>query len=273
MASMDWNKQGGAGPAAYQDFLVPGMFTPFAERLVAGVGVTAGARVLDIACGTGIVTRIAAQAAGPGGAVTGVDLGEPMLEVARAQQSPDNAAPIEYLQGSADALPAPDDSFDVATCHHGLQFFPDRVAALRDARRALKPGGKIAVGCWSGADGGPVGFMAVGDALDKHVSEEAGAMIRSPFSISIDDLANLLTEAGFSDVQTSTPTQTVTFASHAEFAPRAIAAGPLASLFAAVDETRRDAVRAAVAEALAPYATDDGGLAFTMTSNVAIGTA
>jgi SAM-dependent methyltransferase len=269
MTSMDWNAQGGSGPTAYQDFLVPGMFTPFAQKLVAAVGVQPGATVLDIACGTGIVTRFAAQAAAPGGAVTGVDLGEPMLEVARAQPPPDGAAPIEYLQGSADALPVPDDGFDVATCHHGLQFFPDRVAALREARRALKPGGRLAVGCWQGG----AGFWAISDALTAHISDEAGAMMRSPFSIDGEELQRLFEEAGFSDIEISAPSGRTTFASHADFAPRAIAAGPIAGIYATVSEESRAAVTRDVAQALEPYATPDGGVAFEMTSNVAIGSA
>jgi len=273
MTSMDWSAQGGSGPAVYQAFLVPAMFTPFGERLIADVGVAEGARVLDIACGTGVITRLAAGAAGPTGAVTGVDLGPPMLAVAREQPAPDGAAPIEYLEGGAEALPVPDDSFDVATCHHGLQFFPDRVAALREARRALRPGGRIALGCWSSADGGPAGLMAVGDALERHVGEEAGAMMRSPFSVSVEDLAQLLGEAGFNDIETSTPMMTVTFTEHRDFAPRAISAGPIQPLFAAASEDARAAVTAEVAQALEPYATGDGGVAFPITSNVAIATA
>jgi SAM-dependent methyltransferase len=273
MTSMDWSAQGGSGPAVYQDFLVPAMFTPFAEQLVAAVGVAEGARVLDIACGTGIVTRFAAQAAGPGGAVTGVDLGPPMLAVAREQASPDGSAPIEYLEGSADAMPVPDAAFDVATCHHGLQFFPDRVAALRDARRALRPGGRIAVGCWSGTEGSAAGFLAIDDALERHVSAEAGAMMRSPFSVSVEELERLLGEAGFSDIETSMPTMDATFAAHEDFAPRAISAGPIAPLYAAVAEDARAAVAAEVAAALEPYATGDGRVTFPMRSNVAIATA
>ncbi len=269
MTSMDWNAQGGSAPASYQDFLVPGMFTPFAQRLVEAVGVAPGARVLDIACGTGVVTRIAAAAAGPSGAVTGVDLGEPMLEVARAQQPPENAAPITYLQGSADALPVQDDSFDVATCHHGLQFFPERVDALRDARRALKPGGRLAVGCWQSG----VGMQILDDALERHISQEAADMMRSPFSVSVEELRRLLEEAGFDDVQTSTPTLMTTFSAHEDFGPRALAAGPIQPLFAAASDEARETLRKQVAEALQPYATPDGGVAYEMTSNVAIGVA
>jgi ubiquinone/menaquinone biosynthesis C-methylase UbiE len=272
MTSMDWNAQGGSGPETYQEFLVPGMFTPFAERLIADVGVAEGDRVIDIACGTGVVARIAAVAAGEDGAVTGVDLGQPMLDVARARPGRADAAPIKYVQGSADALPVEDASFDVATCHHGLQFFPDRLAALRDARRVLRPGGRIGIGCWSANDSA-AGLIAISEALQRHVSEEAGAMMRSPFSVSVEELATLLEDAGFENIETSTPRITTTFTSHAEFAPRAIAAGPIAAQFAAVDESVRAAVTAEVRDALEPYATADGGVAFPMVSNVAIAAA
>ncbi len=265
---MDWNAQGGSGPAVYEDFLVPAMFRPFAELLVADAGVAEGDHVLDIACGTGIVARLAAHAAGPTGAVTGVDLGPPMLAVAREQAGPEGSAPIEYLEGSADALPVPDAAFDVATIHHGLQFFPDRAAALRDARRALKPGGGIAIGCWASS----VGFQILDDALERHISLEAAEMMRSPFSVSREDLERLLGEAGFSDIRTSAPTLTTTFDEHAEFAPRALAAGPIAPMFAAASDEARAAVTTEVAAALEPYASD-GRVSYEMTSNVAIATA
>ena len=156
MTSMDWSAQVGDGPAEYQNFLVPGMFTPFAARLVADLEITPGSDVLDVACGTGVVSRLAARAAGPTGTVTGVDIGPAMLAVARSQPAESGSAPITYQEGSALELPLADGSFDCAVCHQGFQFFPDRVAAIRELRRVLRSGGRAAIACWTGLDETPV---------------------------------------------------------------------------------------------------------------------
>ena len=148
MASMDWGTQSASAPATYQEFLVPAMFAPFAERLVEHGCVRPGSRVLDVACGTGVVSRAAAILAGTGGSVAGVDLGEPTLAIARSHPAEENAAPIDYAQADAAALPFDADDFDVALCQQGLQFFPERAAALAEMRRVLKPGGRVAVATW-----------------------------------------------------------------------------------------------------------------------------
>src|SRR4051812_8686734 len=99
MTTMDWSAQGGSGPENYQRFLVPAMFDPFAATFVVKAGIETGSRVLDIACGTGAASRAAARRAGPDGSVTGVDLGEPTLAVARSFDPEPGAAPIRFLQG------------------------------------------------------------------------------------------------------------------------------------------------------------------------------
>src|SRR5262249_60545343 len=100
-----------------------------------------GDRVVDVACGTGIVARIAAARVGPSGVVVGVDLNPGMLNVARSVSLTDSrsAAPIQWQEASADKLPFPGESFDIVYCQLGLQFFADRPAALREMRRVLGP--------------------------------------------------------------------------------------------------------------------------------------
>src|SRR4051794_40596887 len=181
MATMDWSAQGGSGPAKYQEFLVPAMFTPFAETLVEQAGVGEGSNVLDVACGTGAASRAAARRAGPSGSVTGVDLGEPTLAVARAQPVDDGAAPIAWLQADATELPVEDGAFDVGLCQQGLQFFPDKGAALAEMHRALKPGGRLAIATWTSIERTPV--AAIVEALERHVDREAASVIGSPFAL------------------------------------------------------------------------------------------
>lgn len=266
----DWSAQVGSAPEVYHDFLVPGVFTPFAEKLLDAAGVAPGARVLDVACGTGVVTRLAAQRAGAAGAVTGVDMTEPMLAVARAQPAEEGGAPITYIQGDAAELPVEDDAVDVVTCHHGLQFFPDRVAALREARRALVPGGTLAVGCWGPPETVPP-FAALIDALGRHMGEESGAAMTAPFTLgNPDTLRAAIDEAGLREVDVHQDTLEASFDTHTDFAPRALAAGPLAGAFADAPPETRAAITADVAEALSEYATPEGGLRARLTSTVAI---
>jgi ubiquinone/menaquinone biosynthesis C-methylase UbiE len=268
MASMDWSTQSASAPATYQEFLVPAMFAPFAKRLVEHGCVRPGSRVLDVACGTGVVSRAAAILAGTGGSVAGVDLGEPTVAIARSHPAEENAAPIDYAQADAAALPFDADDFDVALCQQGLQFFPDRAAALAEMRRVLKPGGRVAVATWKDIE---PPFTAIADALERHVSTEAAQMMYSPNALGDGaTLAGLMSDAGFREVAVIDETIECTWASHPEFARRYIAASPIASVFAAAPGHSQQAVSDEVAERLAPHATAEGSLRMPMTSNVAV---
>jgi SAM-dependent methyltransferase len=269
MASMDWSKQVGDGPANYQGFLVPGMFTPFAARLIADLEIAPGSAVLDVACGTGVVTRFAARATGSTGTVTGVDIGPPMLAVARSQSAEPDSAPITYLEGSALDLPLADRSFDFATCHHGFQFFPDRVGAALEIHRVLRHGGRVAIACWTGLEETPV-FRAIRDSLRVAVSEEAGQMMNSPFSVPAAELTTLLETAGFTAAGVERVELMASFPGVPDFGARVIAAGPVAAQFNLAPVVAREAVAAAVAEAAEQY-TDADTVSFPMYSNVASG--
>jgi SAM-dependent methyltransferase len=160
-----------------------------------------------------------------------------------------------------------DASFDVAICQQGLQFFPDKPAALAEMRRALRPDGRLAVATWTDVEQNP--FHAVIQALEKHLGEESAQVLNSPFRVRADELERLVTDAGFGDVQVVQETQECAWAATPEeFAARTIAAGPLAQTFAAAPEEVRAAVAADAAGALRPHATG-GGIRMPMTSNVA----
>jgi ubiquinone/menaquinone biosynthesis C-methylase UbiE len=271
--ALDWSDQGASGAEMYASFMVPAMFTPFAGWLLDAAGVEEGHAVLDVACGTGAIAREAARRTGPGGRVTGVDLAPGMLAVARATPAEAGAAAITYLEGSADQLPVDDASFDAATCHHGLQFFGDRDRALRELRRALRAGRRAAVACWGPVELQPH-YFALGEALRRHVGDEAAELTWSPFAYGdADVLAGLVAGAGFSDVRVERETKPVVYASHRDFARNIIAGGPLAARFAQAPAADQEAVATDVAEATRHLRTDDGRLASEMTSLVAIGTA
>jgi len=263
---MRWADQDRSGSSEYQDFMVPAMFTPFAPLIVQAAGVAPGSRVLDLACGTGAVSREAARVAGVDGAVIGVDLGEPMLAVARAQPAEPGAAPIAYRQGVAGALPLDDASVDALVCHHGFQFFDDRPRALREMIRVLVPGGRLAIATWGAPECHPH-FEALGNALERHLGPEMAAVIRAPYVLGDPDgLGALLRDAGLDDVAVALVQRPTVFASAADFARRVIAAGPLAERFAAAPAAQREAVGAEVAAAMASRTTPDGQLASSMTA-------
>jgi SAM-dependent methyltransferase len=148
---------------AYEQYLVPPIMAPYADDLVAGV--MSGDRVLDVACGTGIVAR---RAAARGAHVTGADLNEQMLEVARSI-----APEIRWIEADAADLPLADGAFDVVLCQQGLQFMPDPAAALAEMRRVLAPGGRLTVSVWRPCEA----YERLAGLLDP----ENAAIARSPF--------------------------------------------------------------------------------------------
>ena len=132
----------GSGPEAYERHLVPAIFAPWATVLLELARLQPGERVLDAACGTGVVARAATSRVGAAGTVTGVDLNPGMLDVARAVSGEAGQA-IAWREGDLAALPFADGAFDVVLCQQGLQFFPDCLAALQEMRRVLVPGGQL----------------------------------------------------------------------------------------------------------------------------------
>lgn len=136
------------GARRYQETLVPLMFAPSARQLVAAAKLPAGAHVLDVATGTGVVARTAAQAVGATGRVTALDVTESMLAVARSQPAASGAAPIEYIQSTIEDAPLPPGAFHAAFCQQALQFFEDPSRALAGIRKALGPEGRLHVALW-----------------------------------------------------------------------------------------------------------------------------
>lgn len=151
-------------PEMYERWLVGPLFRPFAEMTLDELRLSPTDRVLDIACGTGIVARVAKERLGDAGHVVGVDLSPDMLTVARA------AAPsIDWREGNANALPLREgEQFDVVICQQGLQFFPDKPAAAAEMRRAVATGGRLAVTTWR-SDGEVPFFRDLRVIAERHV--------------------------------------------------------------------------------------------------------
>ena len=119
----------GSAAERYERHLVPTLFEPWAKNIIGCARLQPGERTLDIACGTGVVARHVAQQIGDSGSITGIDLNEGMLEMARAQAEK-MGAKVEWRQGDAGALPFADAGFNVVLCQQGLQFFPDKISRI-----------------------------------------------------------------------------------------------------------------------------------------------
>ena len=162
-----WHLSGNAAEQ-YEKISARYILGPWAPSLIEAAEIQRDERVLDIGCGTGVVTRAAAKKLGPAGHVTGLDLNKGMLEVARSLgvSGSDN---ISWVQNSAIEIEFPDDSFDVVLCQQGLQFFPDQRKALRETYRVLRGGGRTYFSVWRGAS--PYND-ALGGALSQHIDQD-----------------------------------------------------------------------------------------------------
>lgn len=252
-------------PDAYERWLVGPLFRPWAEVLIKRMALAAGDRLLDVACGTGIVARLAKEQLGNEGRVVGIDLSPQMLAVARAV-----APRIDWREGNAGALPLDDgERFDVVICQQGLQFFPDRLAAVREMRRALVPGGRLAVATWRPLDENPC-FRDLHQVAERHV----GIIVDQRHAFGDPAvLQALLGDAGFRDLRMEGMSRAVRLSDGAMFLRLNTMAlvGMSAASKALGDEERARVVAAIVSDsaaALAPY-TDREGLQFDITTNVA----
>ena len=154
-------------------------FERLATLLMDAAGVQPGECVLDVACGTGIVARLAAARVKPSGSVFALDINPAMLDIGR-RLAAERGLAIEWRLGDAHALPFPQASIDVVLCQQGLQFFSDKAAALREMARVVSPGGRIALAVF----GGPNRFiLALAEALKKYADEKSVAQCLAPFAL------------------------------------------------------------------------------------------
>jgi SAM-dependent methyltransferase len=145
MTNKDDSKFEGSIPRLYDRYMVPLIFEPYADDIATRVVALAPKRVLELAAGTGVVTRHLAQRLPAGTTIVATDLNQPMLdEAARVGTS----RPVEWRQADAMQLPFPDASFDAVVCQFGAMFFPDKAKAFAEARRVLRPGGHLLLNVW-----------------------------------------------------------------------------------------------------------------------------
>ncbi len=261
------------GMRDYDEVLVPRMFTPWGNILLDTVGVDSANIALDVACGPGTVARLLSERVGPSGRVTGADLSSAMLEIARERGAPSEGGAIDWVECPADALQVDDHIFDVIVCQQGLQFFPDKPAALREMHRAGRHGARLGVACWAPIDESPM-FAAMARALDACFGEDAGNSYRAgPFGLTDGgELARLVEDAGFRDVRVERLTMPVTFDDAVAQLITMAAFMPTAALLLALDDTQAAQFVAVVEGELGSMLDGDSVTADT-TTHLALATA
>jgi ubiquinone/menaquinone biosynthesis C-methylase UbiE len=252
----------------YERLLVPAVTALWAADLVARAGVRRGDRVLDIACGTGIVARAAHERVGKEGTVTGLDINPAMLAVARSQ-----TADVQFVRGSALALPFDDAAFDVVLCQFGLQFFPNRATALAEMRRVLTVGGRLGASVYGPIEHNPA-TLALAQALDHHLGTGASQTKRAEHVLAYPALVEKLAgDAGFADISLTTETKLVRFSSAPEWVNVQLTATPLASLLAErlARPGMTERITSSVVDALQRYEVP-GGLEFPVEAHILLAT-
>ena len=180
-----------AAARAYEELHVPALFEEWADRVLDAARVGFDDRVLDVACGTGVLSRAAMRRVGPGGAVTGLDPNDGMLAVA-AELEP----AVRWEAGTAESLPFPDASFDAVVSQFGMMFFTDRQKAIAEMLRVLKPGGAFAVAVWDALERQPSYAIEV-DLLQRLGGDAAADALRAPFVLGDPDaLVELFQSSG-----------------------------------------------------------------------------
>ncbi|HEX9095434.1 MAG TPA: class I SAM-dependent methyltransferase [Candidatus Dormibacteraeota bacterium] len=257
----------GSIAGTYEEIYVPRIFVPWAGLLLERAALRPGEAVLDIATGPGTVARIAAEQVGPQGRVVGADFSEAMIAIARTKAPVASAAKIEYVVSPAAPLAVDDAAFDVVTCQQGLQFFPDRAAAVREMRRALKPGGRVVAAVWREIALQPsfaVLDAALRECLPADQAEPYGAPFRWP---SASALKNAFTDHGFIGVSVTELRHPLTYEGGIAQVIATLAASPIAGTIAGLDADTGSRLRSAAARHLTPLLAD-GQVRTQMVSNL-----
>jgi SAM-dependent methyltransferase len=236
------------------------MAQPVTDWYLRAVRAAPGQAILDVACGTGLPALALAERVGASGRVVAVDVSPKMLAATERNARALGLANLEPREASAAAIGGPDAMFDAVTCKDGLMFCPDVVAALRELRRVLKPGGRYAFSVWAEPEANPL-FATLFGVLAEFVPSPAAAPdAPGPFRLAApDEFERVLRAAGFVDVAIDRVAMTWAFTSAAEhWEALCDLAGPLERAVTTLPQPDLARLKQKLAEAISPFATADG---------------
>lgn len=238
----------------YDEFYLPALFKQWVGVVLAVAGIGSGDKVLDVACGTGVLAMAAAERVAPDGSVVGLDINKGMLTIAQSKNSA-----IEWKHGQAEHLPFPDNHFDRVVSQFGLMFFDDRSAAILEMRRVLKPGGRLAVSVWDSLDNTP-GYAAVTSVLQRLFGDQAANALRVPFRLGdAQILHSLFADSGLSGLEVRTQPGTAVFPSLETWIYTDVRGWTLAEM---IEEAQFDLLLAEAESELKRFVSEDGLVTF-----------
>lgn len=255
----------GDGPRIYEEVMVPLWFGRWAEALIDQLSLRNAERVLDVACGTGVTTRLTRARIGPDGSVAGLDVNAPMLA-----QAKELAGDLDIAWIASDVCDSglPSESYDVILSQHGYHYFPDKPQALREFLRLLAPGGRLGFSIW---DGHSPYTSAICAAVAHHISPEIARKQRSQRETpSAKELRDQMSAQGFSNVGVVRQELMIDVPLAPEFVPLHLRSMPIADAFTELTEDAQNALIDEVAEALTDYVQGDR-LVYPDAVHVAIG--
>ena len=265
-SNTEWQLSGNAAEL-YEQYLVPTIFVPWAQHILSTVIPQNGDNILDVACGTGIVARMAKARVGSSGRVVGVDLNTGMLNVAKSLSGHRN---IEWIEADVGNIPLENDSFDKAYCQQGLQFFPDKVAALCEIGRILKPGGSCVAVVAQTLEQNPL-MRSQAAATEKHIDSDAAAGFKAVCGLSDGSkIEELFETAGYLGITWNTVDLTLTYPDALVFIRNGIMATPVAGLISDWDIEARQALLDDILHGFGDYF-DGRSLTFPHVATVIVG--
>ncbi|MBW2698346.1 MAG: methyltransferase domain-containing protein [Deltaproteobacteria bacterium] len=254
----------GDAAEVYDERFLPAMFNEWAPRVAELAELEPGMRVLDVACGTGVLSLVVAEVVMPDGTVVGLDLNPGMLDVARRK-----APRIDWREASAEAIPFEDAAFDAVVSQFGLMFVEDKARAIREMVRVLRPAGRLAIAVWDSLPN-VTGYGAFTGLLSRLFGDSAAESLRAPYSLGDTQiLSSLFSVTDALDITISTLEGKVRYPSIRYWMEADIRGWTLSD---ALDDAQLELLISEAETDLARFVNDDGAVEFSSPAHIVAGT-